>query len=64
LYIIWQIAGEPGVVLQSLAFQPPVDTDCFNETAFPIDEMLLDSGTFFDPLWASWGAVDFSAGSN
>jgi hypothetical protein len=64
LYIIWQIAGEPGVVLQSLAFQPPVDTDCLNETAFPIDEMLLDSGTFFDPSWPFWGAVDFSAGSN
>ncbi|KAH8947311.1 hypothetical protein BDL97_11G033700 [Sphagnum fallax] len=57
-------SGEPGVVLQSLAFQPRVDTDCLNETAFPIDEMLLDSGTFFDPSWPSWGAVDFSAGSN
>jgi hypothetical protein len=64
LYIIWQIAGELGGVLQSLDFQPPVDTDCLNETAFPIDEMLLNSGTFFHPLWASWGAVDFSAGSN
>jgi len=50
--IIWQIAGEPGVGLQSLAFQLP-DTDCLNETAFPIDEMVLDSETFFDPsfLW-------------
>ncbi|CAM6066478.1 unnamed protein product [Sphagnum tenellum] len=57
-------SGEPGVVLQSLAFQPRVDTDCLNETAFPIDEMLLNSGTFFDPSWPSWGAVDFSAGSN
>jgi len=57
-------SGELGVVLQSLAFQPLVDTDCLNETAFPIDEMLLDSGTFFDPLCPSWGAVDFSAGSN
>jgi len=57
-------SGEPGVVLQSLAFQPPVDTDCLNETAFPIDEMLLNSGTFFDPSWPTSGAVDFSAGSN
>jgi hypothetical protein len=57
-------SGEPGVVLQSLAFQPLVDTDCLNETAFPIDEMLLGSGTFFDPSCPSWGAVDFSAGSN
>jgi hypothetical protein len=64
LYIIWQIAGEPGVVLQSLAFQPLVDTGCLNETAFPIDEMHLDSEPFFDPLFQSWNAVGFSAGSN
>jgi hypothetical protein len=43
-----------GVVLQSLAFQPLVDTDCLNETASPMDEMLLDSETFFDPSFPSW----------
>jgi hypothetical protein len=61
---VYNFAGEPGVVLQSLAFQPLVDTGCLNETALPIDEMHLDSETFFDPLFPYWDAVDFSACSN
>jgi hypothetical protein len=64
LYIIWQIAGELGVVSQSLAFQPPVDTNCLNETAFPIDEMFHNNETFLDPLFPSWDVIDFSDGSN
>jgi hypothetical protein len=62
LYIIWQIAGEPWVVLQSLAFQPPEDTDSLNETAFPIDE--IDSENLFDQFLSSWDGVDFPAASN
>jgi len=62
LYIIWQIAGEPWVVLQSPAFQPPVGTDCVNETAVHTDG--IDSETFFRQLFSPFDPVDFSAASN
>jgi hypothetical protein len=62
LYIIWQIAGEPGVVLQSPAFQQPVGTDCLNETAVHTDG--IDSETFFSQIFSSLDTVDFSAASN
>ncbi|KAH9547442.1 hypothetical protein CY35_11G034500 [Sphagnum magellanicum] len=54
-------SGEPGVGLQSLAFQPPVGTDCLNETAVHTDG--IDSETIFRQFLSSLDAVDFSAAS-
>jgi hypothetical protein len=59
----WQIAGEPGVVVQFPAFQPLVDTDCSNETAVHTDG--IDSENFdFLQFLSIWDPVDFPPASN